>query len=166
MSTGYRDEDWPVSIECLDSADACQMVGDRLGEAGVEAQISVDGLSPDDDTIRIIVGTWSRVKADEYAGRLDSGPSASGIFARFGTSGGKDNLIGLDQEADEAEDFGPDAGLVAATRRGVAAPVWFVTGGTEAGVEAAASALTENDLEHSYAAAVTGDDRITSLPVP
>ncbi|MGK2933120.1 MAG: DUF4430 domain-containing protein [Solirubrobacterales bacterium] len=165
MSTGYRDEDWPVSIECLDSADACQMVGDRLKEAGAEARVSVEGLSPAGDTIRIVVGTWSRVEADQYAGRLGSGPSSSGIFARFEKDGGSDSLIGLDQEAAEAENFGPDAGLVAAARRGVSAPVWFVTGGTEAGVEAAASALTEKDLEHRYAAAVEGD-RITSLPVP
>ncbi len=165
MSTGYGDEDWPVSIECLDSADACQMVSERLSEAGVDAKISVDGLSPADDTIRIVVGVWGRVEADEYAARLASGPSASGIFARFEDSGGSDSLIGLDQEAGEAEDFGPDAGLVAAARRGVAAPVWFVTGGSAAGVEAAAAALNENDLEHRYAAAVE-DGRITSLPVP
>lgn len=165
MATGYRGEDWPVSIECLDSARACETVRDRLGEAGVEAVISVKGLEPAKDTLRFVVGTWDRVREDADAGRLDSGPASSGIFARFDPADGTENLIGLDQEGDETENFGPDAGLVAASRRGTGAPVWFVTGGREDGVEAAASALTEPNLAHRYAAAVK-DATVTSLPVP
>ncbi|MBK5232473.1 MAG: DUF4430 domain-containing protein [Thermoleophilia bacterium] len=165
MAGGYDGKEWPVSIECLDSAKACKRVRDQLGEAGVDAEISVKGLAPSDDTLRFVVGTWDRVNADPAAGRLASGPASSGIFARFKLSNGTNTLVGLDQEGDQAGQFGPDAGLVAASRRGEGAPVWFVTGGTEAGVEAAASALTQTDLEHRYAAAVT-DDRVTSLPLP
>lgn len=165
MAGGYNGNEWPVSIECLDSATACERVRDLLGEAGIDATISVKGLQPSDDTLRFVVGTWDRVGADPDAGRLGSGPRASGIFARFKFADGTNNLIGLDQEGDQAENFGPDAGLVAASRRGEGAPAWFVTGGSEAGVEAAASALTTSDLEHRYAAAVK-DGRVTSLPVP
>ena len=165
MSTGYRGTDWPVSIECLDSAEACQEVADRLSEAGVDAKISVNGLTPSDDTLRVVVGTWDRVKEDTDAARIDAGPGSSGIFARFEPGGGTSSLVGLDQEGKKAEVFGPDGGLVAATRRGDVAPTWFVTGGTEAGVGAAASALNESDLEHRYAAAVK-DGEVWSLPVP
>ncbi|MBK8295359.1 MAG: DUF4430 domain-containing protein [Solirubrobacterales bacterium] len=164
MSTGYRGSDWPVSVECLDSADACRRVKERLTEAGVDADISVDGMSPTGDTLRFVVGTWDRVKADTDASRIESDPSSSGIFARFDSDGGSNSLIGLDQEGHQAENFGSDAGLIAAARRGEGAPVWFVTGGSEAGVETAASALTRTDLEHRYAAAVKSG-QVVSLPV-
>jgi hypothetical protein len=165
MSTGYKGQDWPVSIECLDSADACEKVRDNLGASGIETKMSVDGIEPSSDTIRIVVGTWDRVSADQAAGRLDSGPASSGIFARFESRNGSDSLIGLDREAGKAEDYGPDAGLVAAGRKGADAPAWFVTGGTSIGVEAAASALTESDLAHHYAVAVTADG-VMPLPMP
>lgn len=164
MSTGYRDDDWPVSIECLDSAEACATVRDKLGASGVEAKVSVDGLEPSDDTLRFVVGTWDRAKADPVAGRLASGPASSGIFARFESTNGVDSLVGLDQRAEGAANFGPQAGLVAAGRKGDAAPVWLVTGGTEIGVEAAASALTESSLAHHFAVVSTGDG-IVPLPV-
>lgn len=165
MSTGYRGTDWSVSIECLDSADACRKVKEQLAEAGVDAGISGSGPSPAGDTLRFVVGTWDRLKGDADAGRIGSGPGSSGVFARFKLNDGTSSLVGLDQEANEAISFGPDAGLVAAARRGEGAPVWFVTGGSEAGVEAAASALNETDLEHRYAAAVE-NGQVTSLPVP
>ena len=92
-------------------------------------------------------------------------PAKSGVFARFDIRNKEDHLIGLNQEGEEVQDFGPDAGLVAARRKNDDAPVWIITGGSEAGVASAAAALTTEDLEHRYAAVVF-DGRITSLPLP
>ena len=168
MSTGYGDEDWPVRIDCLSGPTACEVVRKQLDNAGVEAEISPGPGEPSGDVIRFVVGTADAISNDEEAGRLDLAPSGSGVFARFEQPLGSDGpltLIGLDERGEEAERFGPDAGLVAATRRNDGPPVWIITGGTDDGVEAAASALTPDDLEHRYAAAVSAG-QITSLPLP
>ncbi|HTU13575.1 MAG TPA: DUF4430 domain-containing protein [Solirubrobacterales bacterium] len=167
MATGYGDADWPVRIECLSDRAACEVARKQLDKVGVTAEIAYEAGSRSDDTLRFVVGTWNDIKGDEDAARLEKSPSSSGVFARFESGegpGGTDDLIGLDQEAETAREFGPDAGLVAASRRGDGPPVWFLTGGSDTGVMAAAAALTPEDLEHRYAAAVF-DGRITSLPI-
>jgi hypothetical protein len=55
--------------------------------------------------------------------------------------------------------------MVAATRRYGAQPVWVVTGVRQAGVRAAAAALTPAALRYHYAVAAEGR-KITPLPVP
>jgi len=168
MATGYGGDDWPVRIECLSDRVACEVVKKQLEKVDVPAELTFEAGSQSDDTLRFIVGTWSDIKEDQDAGRLESSPSSSGVFARFEAGEGSDSsdhLIGLDERAEAARDLGPDAGLVAASRRKDGPPVWFVTGGSDTGVKAAAAALTPEDLEHRYAAAVF-DGRITSLPIP
>lgn len=168
MATGYGDEDWPVRIECLSERVACDLARKQLEKVDVSAEVTYEAGSQSDDTLRFIVGTWDNVKEDEDAARLESSPSSSGVFAKFETGedpGEPGSLIGLNERAEPARDFGPDAGLVAASRRKDGPPVWFLTGSTDAGVIAAAAALTKEDLEHRYAVAVA-DGRITSLPIP
>ena len=72
--------------------------------------------------------------------------------------------MGLDAGGAPARRFGPGAGLVAATRRFDAPPVWLVTGATVRGVRAAAGLLDAADLRDRYAVA-TEAGRETPLPV-
>jgi hypothetical protein len=55
------------------------------------------------------------------------------------------------------------AGLVAATRAGDGPAAWVVTGTDEAGVQAAAGALTEQALGRRFAVAVANGE---VLPLP
>jgi hypothetical protein len=73
-------------------------------------------------------------------------------------------LEGFDEAGRRARAFGPGAGLVAATRRYEAPPVWLVTGVTRHGVDAAAGLLDAADLRDRYAVAVEGGQE-TPLPI-
>lgn len=160
MKGGYDGNAWPVSVECLSVETACMQVEERLEEAGVEL---APASTEDGDTLRVLVGSWSEVGADEEAARLDRGPSASGVFAGFVESEGGDRLVGLDESAEATTDFGPQSGLIAAMRRGEEPPVWVVTGTDERGVKLAAGALDAGQLRNRYAAAVSPDG-VFSLP--
>jgi hypothetical protein len=156
---GYEGKARPVGVECLGGGTACAEVDERLEAAGVEVP-----SRPPSGAIRVLVGPWSRVRQDPAAAQLENGPQASGVFAEFHRDAGEYRLAGLDQAGDSAIEFGPDAGLVAATRRYEAPPVWIVTGATGAGVRAAAGLLNEKDLRDHYAVAVEGESK-TALPL-
>ncbi|MDX6610113.1 MAG: hypothetical protein QOF85_2038 [Solirubrobacterales bacterium] len=156
---GYDGEARPVAVECVGGGAACAEVDERLEEAGV----SVPSRSPN-NAIRVLVGPWARVRQDLAAGQIEDGPQASGVFADFRREGGGYRLIGLDEAGDGARGFGARAGLVAATRRYEAPPVWVVTGGTVAGVRAAAELLDTADLRDHYAVAVEAGEE-TALPL-
>lgn len=117
--------------------------------------------------IRVLVGPWARLRADPAAALLEAGPAESGIYADFepdaGGPGGYE-LIGLDPAGAPSHRFGPGAGLVAATRRYAGPPVWLVTGGSSAGVQAAAGLLDAAKLRDHYAVA-SEDGKETPLPV-
>jgi hypothetical protein len=156
---GYEGKARPVEVECLGGGTACAEVDERLEGAG----ISVSSWTPG-GAIRVLVGPWSRVRQDPAAAQIENGPQASGVFADFQREGDGYRLTGLDRAGDDATEFGPDAGLVAATRRYEAPPVWVVTGATGAAVRAAAGLLDEADLRDHYAVAVEGE-RETALPL-
>lgn len=155
LSTGYDDRDWPVRLECQGKIRACEMVRTQLESDGVKLDPATEGQA-----IRVLVADSRTLSRLAEGRRLNAGPSTSGIFARFERS----DLIGLNVRASAARNFGPEAGLVAAMRRGDQPPVWLVTGGNESGVEAAAAALNPEDLTRRYAAVVSGG-RIGSLPL-
>ena len=73
-------------------------------------------------------------------------------------------LAASTRTARRRHDFGPDAGLVAATRRYEAPPIWVVTGATPAAVQAAAGLLDAAKLRDHYAVA-SEDGKETPLPV-
>ncbi len=157
FTTGYDARDWPVRLECLGRIAACDLVRTQLEGDGVK--LAEGSRGDPDEAMRVVVGTWSRLLPTPEGKRIAAGPSTSGVFARFdGTS-----LTGIEADGDRGRDFGPDAGLVAATRRGDRPPVWVITGGSEGGVEAAAAALNPEDLRRRYAAVVF-DGQIGSLP--
>ena len=142
--------------------EACATVRERLEEAGVSL---ADGAA--EGAIRVLVGPWHSLAGDPAAERIDDGPQASGVFAHFGGSGLDPDapcaLRGLDESGREARRFGPGAGLVAATRRFDAPPVWVVTGCRAAGVGAAAERLDAAALRDRYAVAAPGP---LAAPVP
>jgi Domain of unknown function (DUF4430) len=157
---GYDGKARPVAVECLGGGSACGEVDQRLGQAGVE----IAAQSPS-GAIRVLVGTWARVRRDPAAAQLEHGPQASGVFVDFHREGSAYRLVGLDEAGDAVAGFGPDSGLVAATRRYEEPPVWLVTGTSGAGVRAAAGLLDAGDLRDHYAVAVDGGKE-TPLPIP
>ena len=144
----------PVRVECDDPrAGACDMVAKRLIALGVPAGRSTISHSAADNTLRVIVGPWSELRgADAEAASIDSGPRASGVFARFDAAG--TSLDVLDARGRVARTLGRGTGLVAATREKDREPVWFVTGTDAAGVQSAAHAFDERTLHDRFALAV------------
>jgi hypothetical protein len=157
---GYAGEWHPVVVECLGGGPACATARKRLAGAGVTPTA---GSPP--DAIRMLVGPWARLRRDPAAAQIERGAQASGVFADFRTAGqGEYRLQGLGEDGRPQRDFGPDAGLVAATRDGEAPPTWVVTGARAVGVAAAARQLDPADLRDRYAVAVEGGEG-TALPL-
>jgi len=159
FSDGYEGRSHPVVVACTGGGAACARVRQALAAAGV----SVSGGSPG-GAIRVLVGPWARLRSDPAAALLEAGPQESGVYADFERRGGGYRLVGLDSAGKASHDFGPAAGLVAATRRYEAPPTWVVTGATPAAVQAAAGLLDAAKLRDHYAVA-TEDGKETPLPV-
>jgi hypothetical protein len=154
----------PTRVECTDpQGAACDAVARRLGDLEIVAARGGINAGVNDETIRVLVGTWSELRATraEPVVRVDAGPARSGVFARFGSDGR--SLDVLDATGRPADDLGAGTGLVAATRIEDRGPVWFVTGTDDAGVDAAAAILDEATLTTSYALAVH-DERGVRVP--
>jgi hypothetical protein len=156
---GYGGHAHPVVVVCEGGGEACPVARRALGAAGVRlASGSPSGA------IRVLVGPWARLRPDPAAALIAAGPAESGVYARFSGSGAALRLHGLDPAAADAREFGPGAGLVAATRRYESPPTWLVTGATVAAVRAAAEALDTASLRDHYAVAVEAG-QTTPLPV-
>ena len=149
----------PVRIECPEpEGPACEAVRDTLVELGVpaaRAQLGTDTKK----ALRVLVGSFAQLRRAEAPRRLQEGPEASGVFARF-TAGGR-RLVVFDPRGRPARTLGAGTGLVAATATTPETPVWLVTGTDEVGVRSAARAFTETALADRFALAVSDD-----LPVP
>jgi hypothetical protein len=156
---GYEGRAHPVVLQCEGGGGACGLARRELAAAGVK----LAGGSPQ-GAIRVLVGPWARLRSDPAAALVEAGPAESGVYADFTAGPGGPRLQGLDPEAKPAHGFGPNAGLLAATRRYEGPPVWFVTGTSAAGVRAAAGLLSEAKLRDRFAVAVEGGSE-TSLPV-
>lgn len=157
---GYDGPRRPIAVVCLGGGGACGAVREALAAAGVEP---ASGSAK--EAIRVLVGTWPRVRTDPAAAQVEDGPQASGVFARFERHGDGWALVGLGSDGQAARTFGPVAGLVAATRRSDAPPTWIVTGAGRAGVAAAARLLDPADLRDRYAVATEGGKAVP-LPGP
>jgi hypothetical protein len=145
----------PVAIECHGERPPCETVAERLEGEGVEATIS--DAAPR-TALRLLVGPWAQLRADEAAAQLDRGPATSGVFARFADSGSGPGLVALDPAAEPAATADPQAGLVAALRLGERPATWLVTGAEPDAVERAAAALDTETLANRYAIAVKGEE--------
>jgi Domain of unknown function (DUF4430) len=156
---GYEGERHPTAVECRGGGEACAVARRRLGAAG--ATLVAAGS---EDAIRVLVGPWAEVRGDPTAADLEDGPATSGVYAEFASENVGFELVGLDQGGRPARSFGADAGLIAATRRATAPPVWLVTGPTAGGARAAAESLDAAALRDRYAVAVDGGEPV-ALPV-
>jgi len=147
----------PVRVECADPASTpCDAVAEQLIERGVPAGRSSLSHSPADETLRVLVGPWKRLRRrDAEADKIDAGPRASGVFARFDATASK--LVVLDERGRRARTLGAGSGLVAATRAEQRQPVWYVTGTDDAGVGAAARAFDKSVLSDAFALAIADD---------
>lgn len=157
---GYEGERVPTALECFADRLSCLFVRGRLASAGASLAGEQAGRA-----IRVLVGPWRRLRQDPAAAQLEKGPQASGVFAEFVDTPRGQVLIALDEGGEVARAFGPDAGLVAATRRAESPPVWIVTGTSRTGLAAASRLLTAAALRNRYAVAVEGREE-TPLPVP
>jgi hypothetical protein len=155
---GYGGHVHPVVLECEGGGRACAEARRALKLEGVAL---ASGSPP--GAIRVLVGPWQRLRTDPAAALLAAGPAESGVYAEFEGSGAGLRLHGLDPAAEEAREFGPNAGLLAATRRYESPPTWLVTGITGAGVREAAAALGATALRDHYAVAVEG---VRTVPLP
>jgi len=161
LAGGFEGEAHPVALECRGGNAACAAARSALGEVGV----ATAGGSPD-AAIRVLVGPWARLRDDPAAAQLEDGPQTSGVFADFSKErDGGYVLEGLGEDGEPRRRFGPRAGLVAATRRYDAPPVWLVTGATARGALAAAGLLSADRLRDHYAVATEGGEE-TPLPLP
>jgi hypothetical protein len=160
---GSEGKRYPVVLECADDVgDACTTTSERLGAAGVVAGRQTLGTGVGERTIRVLVGRWQDLRADQALEQIDRGPAAGGVYARFGASGRTLDL--LDARERTVRTLGAGAGLVAATRFEEQAPTWAITGTDAAGVAAAARALDEQTLARRFALALDGT-RPIGLPV-
>jgi hypothetical protein len=166
FTDGYEGRAHPVAVECMGEEKACEAVRAALAHEGVEV---AKGLP--DGAIRVLVGPWDRVREDPAAALIEDGPEESGVYADFERQAGgvgpagAYSLIGLGVAGEPVRDLGPDAGLVAATRRYEAPPVWVVTGGTPVAVQAAVTLLKPEMLRDHYAVARFAAKE-TPLPLP
>jgi hypothetical protein len=156
---GYEGERRPVAVECEAGGEACERTRRALEDAGAKLAAGAPK-----GAIRVLVGPWARLRSDPAARLIEAGPEESGVFADFQRRGGAYELVGLDQDGAARAELGPEAGLVAATRRYEGPPVWVVTGGTAAAVRAAAELLDTAKLRDHYAVA-SEDGKETPLPV-
>ncbi len=144
----------PIRVECpIEDDPACEAVRDRLVQVGVVPGSGGLRTSLAQETIRVIVGPWSAVRADQVARRIEEGPATSGVYGRMASDGR--SLEVLDERGEVTRTLRAGTGLVAATRIEDEAPVWVVTGTDRAGLRAAVGALTEARLDRAFAYAVT-----------
>jgi hypothetical protein len=152
----------PVSVVCAPGeSPGCREAKRRLGAAGVPFGQGAAAAPAGKTSLRLLVGPWSRLRADPLARRIEGGPGESGVFASFDAAGHR--LRALDPEGRLRLTLGAGSGLVAATRQHDQQPTWVVTGTDAGGVLAAARALDERALANRFALVVSGSRRV---PVP
>jgi len=155
----------PVRVECDDPRGGpCAAVAEKLVSLGVIAGRSALSRSAADDSLRVLVGPWKRLRGgDVEADSIDAGPPSSGVFARFDASG--ERLVVLDPAGRPARTLGAGTGFIATTAEPDRRPVWFVTGTDAAGVDAAARAFDESVLADRFALAISRDLPV-AVPLP
>jgi hypothetical protein len=159
---GINGQRLPTTLECgAGLTTACNLVERDLDRAGVPVASQYIGTGSGPNTLGVVVGTWPEISAQLDAGLIEHGPSASGVYARFG-DGGRTLLL-LNPKGQVARTLGAGAGLVAATADSQSVPTWLITGTDQAGVIAAARALNASALHDHFALAVQGT---TDVPVP
>ncbi len=80
---------YPVTLECANGVSAtCRAVAASFARLGVVAATQYFGTGSGTDSLGVLVGTWSTVRAAIVGEFLRKGPSVSGVYARFAGPGG------------------------------------------------------------------------------
>ena len=155
----------PVRVECSSvEGSACRTVTARLRAQNVPAAVAALGAGAGAvKTLRVAVGTWREIAGVSDVRELRGGPRASGVYARFSSSG--TSLTLLDASGRAVQTLGGGAGLIAATRAGEDAPVWAVTGTDTTGVTRASAGFDAATLKNRFAVAVDASGPL-ALPRP
>ncbi len=154
----------PVRVECIESSSpACNATQKALTRLGIVAAKGGLQTSFTQDTLRIIVGRYDQIRADDAVRTLEKGPRISGVYAQ--TTGDGKQIRLLDAKGGVTRTVGAGSGLVAALVYEDGRPVWVVTGTDDAGVQTAAGALDEGTLKNRFALVVT-DGRSMAVPTP
>src|SRR5437763_6947319 len=105
----------PVRVECA-AADrtACRAVARALGRSGVVAGQSAIGSGVGPEVLRVLVGRWTALRADQAAQLLEHRPRDSGVYARISADGR--TVDALDARGRTARTLRAGTGLIAATR--------------------------------------------------
>ena len=155
---------YPVRLECADDAKAaCDKATAQLNAAGAKVVARARlGTVGGEETLRVLVGRWSAIRADYAARQVERGPKASGVYAKPAPDGTSVAL--LDLHGKTVRSAGAGTGFVLATKYMDEQPTWMITGTDEAGVDQAAAALTEDALRRKFAVAIA-DSVPTALPI-
>ncbi len=150
---GFDGERFPTEVICFAAGASCDEVADRLAEAGVQAPVleSTDAAQAAEETLRVLVGEWGRVREDDDAATLARGPGASGVYAVPERCGAGWVLSARDERDRELARLG-EVGWVAAVRRGEDQPTWIVSATSADSLPAAVALLDEELLTDRYAA--------------
>ncbi len=162
-----------VTLECVGAAgqgDPCDTVVGALEGAGVDAERrDLDEPEVDGDSLRILVGEWSDLRADPAASQLEDDPSTSGVYATVAAcgTGGEDDyrLDVLGADAKPRLELS-DAGFVAALRHREDPPTWVIAGTTPEAVGRAAALVGEETLQDRYAVAAGPSGEPIPMPAP
>jgi hypothetical protein len=160
----------PVRVECVDpNGPDCRKVQNSLLAADVPAFRARLVAQLEQDTLRVVVGPYQKIRGDRGVSLLDDGPQVSGVFVLPNSNGSQLGI--LDPAGKQVESIGAGSGLIAAVKPpkekkeiDQPLPVWMVTGTNAAGVSAAAAAFNEETLSRKFALAITADGRGIGLP--
>src|SRR5262249_27322103 len=84
----------PTTLECGEAvAKACKIVTAALIRAGVPVANQLIGTGSGPDTLGVVVGTWKEIESEVAGELIAHGPSASGVYARFGAGGATLQLL-------------------------------------------------------------------------
>jgi hypothetical protein len=160
---GLKGKRLPTRLECQDDqSKACQLVGDRLAQYGVQATSAAIGSPVSNASLRVIVAKFSYAKQALAVNALTKGPATTGVYASFDSAGTTMSL--LDPAGHAARAAPPGTGLIAATQQAEQPVTWLITGVDDSGVERAAGAIGPAPLRNKFAVAVTPTG-LVDLPV-
>jgi len=154
---------YPVRVQCpVVASPGCRGVERALLESDPGARVTSSNLT--DQSVRMVLrvyaGPWRDLRGKFTRGRLtdalaiEQPAEQNGYGASIDARGTQIQIGAPFGEASTAAPQGAGSGLIFAIRDELGLPVWIVTGTDEAGVQAAARALTRDDLAGRVAAVV------------
>lgn len=158
---------YPVRVQCAEVASAaCRGVERALLASDPGARVTSSDLT--DQSVRMVLrvyaGPWPALRDRFARGRLSDAlaierpAEQNGFGASIDARATQIQIGAAFGEASSAPPQGAGSGLIFAIRDELGLPVWIVTGTDEAGIEAAAGALTRDDLAGRVAAVIPAGD--------